>query len=72
MGVVRINATRARGGTSKNDVLWTSQKNAPAARALPARERREVMKTAALTGMQQQKCLRLPIVLLLKVVSLLG
>lgn len=55
---------------SANNALWTSQKNAPAAMPLPTRERREVMKTAALTGIQQQKYLRLPIVLL-KLVSLL-
>jgi hypothetical protein len=44
-------------------MVRTNQKNAPAARALPMRDRREKMKTAALTGRQQQKYLRLPIVL---------
>lgn len=43
-----------------DSLLWTSQKNAPAARPLPARDRRDEMNTAALTGMQQQKCLRVP------------
>jgi hypothetical protein len=47
----------------KKHVPWTNQKNAPAARPLARRDRREKMKTAALTGIQQQKCLRLPIVL---------
>jgi hypothetical protein len=42
----------------------------PAPSPLPMRERREVMKTAARTGMQQQKYLRLPMVWL-KLVSLL-
>lgn len=61
-GAIRINATRRRGKPSKDDVLWTSQKNAPAARPLTTRDKREVMKTAILTGMQQQKYLRLAIV----------
>ena len=47
----------------RDNLLWTSQKNAPAARPLPRRDRREEMKTAALTGMQQQKCLRVPMLL---------
>lgn len=51
------------GKRSMDNLLWTSQKNAAAAIPLPRRDRRDEMKTAALTGMQQQKCLRVPMLL---------
>lgn len=60
-----------RGQESEEDpqkssgLLWTSQKNAPDPSPLPMRDSKDAMKTAALTGMQQQKCLRVPIVSLL-------
>jgi len=47
----------------RDHALCTNQKNAPAARPLARRDRREEMKTAILVGIQQQKYLRLPIVL---------
>ena len=50
----------------KNHAPRTNQKNAPAARPLTRRDRREKTKTASLTGIQQQKYWRVPIVLLSK------
>ena len=47
----------------RDHALCTNQKNTPAARPLARRDRREEMKTAILVGIQQQKYLRLPIVL---------